>query len=129
MNMMKKILSVITAGIVCLALTACSGSVKEADVMSERAGLYELSALVSQDKESPAEDLEMMKSKGLVCTLTLEEDGTGVLDLFGEKTEVTWTAEEVSAEGKTIPYTYQDKQIILNEDSSSMTFTLTDSAE
>lgn len=44
------------------------------------------------DENLDADSLALMKSLGLEVTLTLNEDGTGALDLFGDSTPLSWEA-------------------------------------
>ena len=90
---------------------------------------YEIIAMISEGKESTAEDLALLKSKGLNCTIVLRPDGTGVLDLFGEKTNLTWDEKNISAGTKTMPYTRKDDQLTLTDGNSSLTFLNTDESE
>ncbi|MBR3362108.1 MAG: hypothetical protein IKG39_12280 [Lachnospiraceae bacterium] len=87
---------------------------------------YEIIAMISEGKESTAEDLALLKSKGLSCTIVLRPDGTGVLDLFGEKTNLTWDEKNISAGTKIMPYTRKDDQLTLTDGNSSLTFLNTD---
>lgn len=145
---LKKLIPVILMAMLSLLLVDCScsepakesGSVTESETVStpaaaesstaesreapgaDLAGTYEIVAMVSEGKETTDEDLALMKSKGLNCTLTLEPGGTGVLDLFGEKTELTWDAETISAGGKTYSCTFLEGKLILANGSSSLTF-------
>lgn len=91
---------------------------QEADIT----GQYEIAAMITEGEETPAEDLALLKGKGLNCTITLESDGTGLLDLFGEETEITWDEGAVSTGDKKMPYTFRDGQLTLEDGNSSLTF-------
>ena len=114
-------ISAVLLGLAALVVTGCSCGRSEPE---SPAGKYELSAMVTEGKETAPEDIELLKKKGLDCTLTLEADGTGILDLFGEETAVTWDEETVSAGDKTMPYIREDKKITLTDGESSLTFSL-----
>ena len=90
---------------------------------------YEIIAMISEGKETTAEDLALLKSKGLSCTIVLRADGTGVLDLFGEETNLTWDEKNISTGTKTMPYTRKDDQLTLTDGNSSLTFLNTDKSE
>ena len=110
--------------------TAAESSARPAEstepVQTGPAGEYEISAMVTDGKETSSEDLALMKNKGLNCILVLNSDGTGVLDLFGEKSDLTWDENTVSASGKTYQYTCRDGLLTLTNGTSSLTFTRTD---
>ena len=90
---------------------------------------YEIIAMISEGKETTAEDLALLKSKGLSCTMVLRSDGTGVLDLFGEETNLTWDEKNISTGTKTMPYTRKDDQLTITDGNSSLTFLNTDESE
>ncbi len=126
MNVIRTIAAGLLSGMIILSLTACSCGKDEPNVLAERAGTYEVTAMITDGKETPAEDLTLLKSKGLDCILTLADDGTGTVDLFGEKNDLIWDEESISAGGKIMSYTYEDRQIVLVNGNSTLTFTLKD---
>ena len=85
--------------------------------------------MISEGKETTAEDLSLLKSKGLNCTIVLRADGTGVLDLFGEETNLTWDEKNISTGTKTMPYTRKDDQLTVTDGNSSLTFLNMDQSE
>ncbi len=91
-------------------------------IPAEIAGQYEITAMITKGEETPAEDLALLKSKGLDCTIDLHKDGTGVLVLFGEESDVTWDGNTITASGKTLPYSYNDGQLVVTNGDSSLTF-------
>ena len=94
----------------------------EEDNTAEIAGQYEITAMITDGKETPAEDLELMKGKGLTCTLTLDPDGTGVLDLFGEESDLTWDGETISTDETEMSYTWENGRLTVVDGDSSLTF-------
>ena len=92
------------------------------NIPTEIAGQYEITAMITKGEETPAEDLALLKSKGLDCTIDLHTDGTGVLVLFGEESDVTWDGNSITASGKTLPYSYEDGQLVVTNGDSSLTF-------
>lgn len=146
---LKKLIPVMLVAVLSLSLVDCScsepakesGSAAESETVStpaaaekttdesreepgaDIAGTYEIVAMVSEGKETSDEDLALMKSKGLTCTLTLEPGGTGVMDLFGEKTELTWDAEAISTGGKEYWYACEGDRLTVKNGDSTLTFT------
>lgn len=71
----------------CFALTACTGGGNNGAKM---AGYWELESGKSSTEEITAEDVAFMKSIGVQFVLQLAEDGTGVIDIFGDVENITW---------------------------------------
>ena len=123
MEKKKKRIPVIFAAVfVIMAAMLLICSCRKAD--SSRDG-----AAISEGKETTAEDLSLLKSKGLNCTIVLRADGTGVLDLFGEETNLTWDEKNISTGTKTMPYTRKDDQLTVTDGNSSLTFLNMDQSE
>ena len=138
MNDKKKRIPVILAAVlVIMAVMLLICSCKKADSSRESAEIktektderYEIIAMVSDGVETSAEDLALLKSKGLSCTIVLKADGTGVLDLFGEETKLTWDEKNISTDKKTMPYTRKDDQLTITDGNSSLTFLKSDESE
>ena len=53
----------------------------------------------STDADLDADSIALMKSLGLEVNLTLNEDGSGKLDMFGDESDVSWEATS-NTEGK-----------------------------
>ena len=70
----------------CLALVGCGANVDK----SLYTGDWTLESGSGENLDEAS--IELMKSLGLDVTLTLKEDGTGTLDLFGQSQEVKWSA-------------------------------------
>lgn len=121
---MKKKLAAIAAivGMValCLCLTACSVD------KTQFIGTWAFESGSEQGLE--AESVELMKTFGMETSLTLAEDETGTLDLFGENVAVTWSAKS-STEGTvtlesmgTANMKVADGELVLEDKGTSMTF-------
>ena len=80
------------AFVLCFAIVGCSGVDK-----GNYTGDWKLA--YGSDENLDADSIELMESLGLAVTLTLNDDGTGSLSLFGEKTEAKWEASS-NTEGK-----------------------------
>ena len=149
MNRIKKLIPIMLVILLSLLLIDCSCTKPEAEstlaestekaaessvgpaesktsVQADISGQYEITAMVSEGKETTPEDLALMKDKGLNCTITLKTDGTGVLDLFGDKTDLTWDGSTISSAKKTYRYTFEGDQLTLTEGNSSLSFVRTE---
>lgn len=80
------------AFVLCFALVGCGGVDK-----SKYTGDWKL--VYGSDENLDADSIELMDSLGLSVTLTLKEDGTGTLNLFGESMDAKWEASS-NTEGK-----------------------------
>lgn len=93
-NLKRKCLAAVLAAcalVLCLGLAACGGP----DPAEDFVGTWELESGGGEDQQLAAEEVAMMKGAGLACTLTLEAEGTAVLDMFGETMEGSWEAKDV----------------------------------
>ena len=146
MNRLKKLMPVILVVLLSLSLVDCSCSEPAAESETESgtaaitdsaaeskaegeepkagdiSGVYEITSMITDGEEMPAEDLELLKSKGLNCTITLDPHGTGVLDLFGEETALTWDEAGISTPENKYSYTCEAGQLVITNDNSSLTF-------
>lgn len=124
MHDMKKlgiIAALCCAFVLCFALVGCGGVDK-----SNYTGDWKLA--YGSDENLDADSLELMDSLGLTVILTLNDDGTGTLNLFGDSMDATWEAS--SNEEGTIALDDSDASLKLSggeltiEDSTgaSMTF-------
>ena len=77
----------------CFTLVGCGGGVDK----SLYTGEWTLES--GSDGNLTKENLDKMKQLGMEVTLTLKDDGTGSLNLFGEAMDVTWEATS-NTEGK-----------------------------
>ncbi len=92
---------------------------------SDPQGSYEITGMIFKGKKTPDEDIELMKKKGLNCTLTLEDEGKGVVDLFGNRADITWNDDSITAGGKSYGYALEGDVLTLELNDSSLTFTRT----
>ena len=108
--------------VLCFALVGCSGNVDKTKFI----GSWELES--GSDENLDAESIELMKSLGLTVTLTLNEDGKGTMDLFGEAMDVEWTAKSPTEGTMTIKdqgdanRKIESEKLMLSDASTSMTF-------
>ena len=77
----------------CFALVGCGGGVDKSNYTGDWKLAY------GSDENLDSASIDLMDSLGLAVTLTLNEDGTGSLNLFGEVMEAKWEASS-NSEGK-----------------------------
>ena len=86
---MKKILALTLVLVMVLALCACGDG-------SKMAGTWELTAMTSDGEDYYA----TLKEYGITVVLQLNEDGTGYLDVGGEKEDITWSGSSITIDGE-----------------------------
>lgn len=106
------------------AATIAKPTVTEAPKAAEApepgaAGYYKLATITSEGKE---ESMAEMEALGLIYYLVLREDGTGVLEMLGEGTDLTWTEREIIIENDPAPYTFDGSSVTIESDDSRMVF-------
>ncbi len=77
----------------CFALTACAGGGNNGAKM---AGYWELESGTSGSEEITAEDVAFMKTLGVQFIIYLGEDGSAIVDTFGDVEDVTWDIKSAS---------------------------------
>ena len=77
----------------CFTLIGCGSSVDKSNYTGDWKLAY------GSDENLDADSIQLMESLGLSVKLTLNEDGTGSLDLFGETMQAKWEASS-NTEGK-----------------------------
>ena len=87
---------------------------------SELIGTYQMTGM--DDGETSEEELAKMMSLGISFLLTLNEDGTGALELFGESETLTWDDSHLYSNDEPIDFTYDNGSLVLSKDGTSMTF-------
>ena len=87
-------------------------------------GTYKIIAITgsSEDDSLDEESLQAMEELGLTIRLYISEDGTGVLDMYGEAMDLTWTDTEITVDGESIAYTYEDGKLTISEEGESLVF-------
>ena len=91
------LLSLCCAFALCLALVGCGGGGGNDAAKAAFTGTWDLTGITQDGEETTAEEISMLSSLGLDVYLTLNEDGTSKLVLFGESMEGTWTADSETA--------------------------------
>lgn len=106
------------------ALVGCGG---ESVDKSKYTGNWQLTSSSSEDLD--ADSIALMKSLGLEVKLTLNEDGTGMLDMFGDERDLTWDATsntdgKMTISGNETTMKLADNELtIADVDKASLTFT------
>lgn len=84
------------------------------------AGYYKMTEVTSDGK---TEDVSAMAELGLIYYLVLEENGTGYLEIMGEKDSLSWDDKSIQSEDAApVPYTYADGTLKMEDPEGVMTF-------
>ena len=137
-GMMKKILAAGLVGVLVLGMSTWTAAADEAADLAEEAeklvdevaaeedgtaGIYRLIGGKFNGEELGEEELELMESMGMSARLTLRDDGTGEIDLFGEESEdLKWDDKEISIEGEGAPYTVEDGKLSIEVGEDKLVF-------
>ena len=119
---MKKLFSVFLAAL--LLLTLC-GVTAAADNAEEVSGSYTLINAISQEDGDLSESIRIMNSMGMTSTLTINPDGSGLLDLFGEEHTLQFDFDGetfTSDDGEALSYHYEDGQITIGDENDAFIF-------
>ena len=108
------------------ALTGCSGGGK--DPKANFVGSWQYSGGTLDGEELTDEYMDMLKEWGLNCILILDEDGTGVLDMFLEVADLKWEAKDattvtITAEDESHDLKLKDDKLVLEVEGDKLIFT------
>lgn len=108
-----------------MALGGCGDS--KADYSKNFTGDWEISSMVDDEEDIDADTLGLMKAMGFNCTLTLKEDKTASMDVFGDASEGTWepkSASECSVtfEGDSMNGKLDGEKLTFTDDTSTLVF-------
>ena len=78
--------------------------------------------MTSYIKDGEPVDLSDNNSKGLYTTLELKEDGTGVYDFYGIKSDVTYDSQSINLSGVKSAYTVSGDIITITSGATTMVF-------
>ena len=128
--MKKKIVAVMIACAMAMsfALVGCGGGASAPSPV----GQWEISGMTSDGETYSAEDLQAMKDYGMNVTLSINEDGTASMNVFGEEmTGGTWDETSLTFNGQSINMTLDGDTLTLTQGDETMTFSrmAADSAE
>ena len=87
------------------------------------AGHYEIVSMEGNNVPSE-EDLAFLQQSGLTITMDIQENGTGVMHLFGEEMDFSYDLESHTFEidDQQFPFTTDEETLTLQQDSGNMIF-------
>lgn len=84
-------------------------------------GYYKLIKFISNGEDITGE-LQQINEYGVGIYMVVNEDGTGHVNMMGEKTDFTWDEKFVHIEDIDTPYTFDNGTVVLAMDADEMTF-------
>lgn len=127
----KGIVAVLVACMFALALglVACGGSGGDQTAKSKEAftGEWTLTGMESDGTTIGTDEIDQLKALDMVVTLSLKDDLTSELDLFGEPLTGTWepktaTEASITIDNDTVPMTIVDGTLSLEQGGSKLEF-------
>ncbi|MBR1456079.1 MAG: hypothetical protein IJ594_02820 [Oscillospiraceae bacterium] len=87
-------------------------------------GYYVLTEMNGSEQGDMAEQLEMLRGLGMMPGMTVDENGSAVLDLFGVELKMQFDFETmtVKSEGQEQPFRYENGVLTMENEGNSMTF-------
>lgn len=118
---MKKTVSIF---LVLLMLCSLCGVSALADDASDVVGTYRLVSFKAGDQEITEELIALMESAGKTATLTVNEDGSALMDLFGETMELTFdfAAGTAGVDGDVLNYTLDGDLLTMGDEETTLVF-------
>lgn len=116
---MKKIIKILLCVAIIFTAAGCSGS----DISGE----YELVDVTStgDDSDTVTSGFALLKALGMEVTMTLNKDGTGVIDILGQTINITYDKSKKAIsfqQGGELHYTYKDNTLTIAEEEGSLVF-------
>ena len=90
---MKRVLSIVLALIMILALAACT---KEAAEPVDYTGTYDIIKIEAGDMSASEEDLQALRDLGYEAVMSFASDGTGLMSVAGQENDFTYDAENAT---------------------------------
>ena len=78
--------------------------------------------LVSMETDGETIDADTLKDFGMEVTITFNSDGTGSIDMAGDKEEFEWKGNTITADGEEIEFRLDGSKLTLEQDGETMVF-------
>lgn len=112
---MKKLTAILIAVMMTAAMLAGAVTAAETDVT----GIW---YALSMEQDGIEMDAATLASMGMTITLTLNEDGTASLEMYGQAQEGTWTDSMIEFQDSPIPFEVVDGQLRIAQEGFSILF-------
>ena len=111
---MKKLVALCLVLVLVVAMVACGGGGKNPAV-----GTWKLTGLFEGEEDYSA----YLAMLGMDLTLVLNEDGTGTMEMMGEKLDITWADGKIMIEGESLSFSVDGDTLTIAEEGERMVFT------
>ena len=111
---MKKLVALCLVLVLVVAMVACGGGGKDPAV-----GTWKLTGLFEGEEDYSA----YLAMLGMDLTLVLNEDGTGTMEMMGEKLDITWADGKIMNEGESLSFSVNGDTLTIAEEGERMVFT------
>lgn len=139
MKITKKVVALLMVVLMTVSVLALTGCGKKNDELqkelensvqnlvdsidvSTMAGKYKLVEMTAEGESYGEEELTALEAFGMTITLELREDGTGVMDIYGEQSELTYDSQNITVDGEKTPFTKSGDKITFEQDDTKMVF-------
>lgn len=117
---------VILIAILLLAIfLVLKGASDRVNMPKRMAGHYNIESIKTETEDGlTTEDLDAIKASGMEMTLDIYENGSAVVDVFGQRIEMTYDTKTktMNIEGEDVPFKYSKDKITITGDDSVMVF-------
>lgn len=111
---MKKLIALCLVLVLVVAMVACGGGGKNPAV-----GTWKLTGLFEGEEDYSA----YLAMLGMDLTIVLNEDGTGTMEMMGEKLDITWADGKIMNEGESLSFSVDGDTLTISEEGERMVFT------
>lgn len=133
MKLAKKLsafISFIIIAVLAVTLTGCSlvkngdseKNESETKAQVSMAGKYEVIEMTMGDETVSKEELDALKTLGYTVTIELNDNGTGSIESYGVKEDITYDDNSMTAAGQKMSYTREGSKITLEQEDTKMVF-------
>jgi hypothetical protein len=121
---MTALVAVMILLLACMGVAGCSGG---GDATKAYVGDWKLVEMSSEGESMSADDLAAMEALGLSVKMTVNEDKTFSIDLFGEQESGTWEARSATEasftiDGTAVKATLKDGKLTLADSENTLVF-------
>lgn len=113
---MKRTAKILLSVLVILSILACLAACGS---KGQPSGTYKL---VSMEMDGEELDADMIEEYGMEVTITFNSDGTGSLNMMGEKEEFEWKGNTMTADGEEVEFKLDGNKLTLEQDGTKMVF-------
>ena len=113
---MKKLVALCLVLVLVVAVVALAGGGGGKD---PAVGTWKLTGLFEGEEDYSA----YLAMLGMDLTLVLNEDGTGTMEMMGEKLDITWADGKIMNEGESLSFSVDGDTLTIAEEGERMVFT------